>query len=102
MVCWHDVEPASCAQRFRKLGRAVSAWGCFWGPLTWGGAPGWYGPGLWPASLRATDATLGSRLAVDLRLGYKDPECLSSARFGRATKKPPFPARKQPDSGRVH
>src|SRR6185436_22218 len=44
MVCWQDVERASCAQRFRKLGRAVGAWARFWGPclglyprLVWAG-----------------------------------------------------------------
>src|SRR5438093_5214684 len=56
MVCRHDLERTSWAQRFRNLVRAVGAWGCLLGPLTWGVAPGWYGPGLWPASLRATDA----------------------------------------------
>src|SRR5207249_3898007 len=35
-----------------KLSRAVGAWDCFLGPLTWGVAPGWYRPGLWPASFR--------------------------------------------------
>src|SRR5207249_11945905 len=55
MVCRHDLERTSWAQRFRNLVRAVGAWGCLLGPLTWGVAPGWYGPGRWPASLRATD-----------------------------------------------
>src|SRR6266545_402522 len=35
-----DVERSICARRFRKLGRAVGAWGCFWGPyprLLWAG-----------------------------------------------------------------
>ena len=36
--------------------RNVQTCGCLLGPLTWGVAPGWSGPGLWPASLRATDA----------------------------------------------
>ena len=63
-VCWlHDSRGRDARAwgldiSLNDLGNWARRWrlGLFLGPLTWGVAPGWYGAGLWPASLPATDA----------------------------------------------
>src|SRR5205814_5016884 len=70
MVCRHDVERA-LRSMISEIGPRRWRLGLFSGALDLGRcpgvAPGWYGPGLWPASLRATNP-LGQSISLAPRL----------------------------------